>query len=308
MEQYNFKNKENSTIIYYKWGNNTKPKAIIQLAHGMSEWAGRYDYFANKLVEEGYLVYGNDHCGHGKSSENIDKLGYLNGNDKFYTMVEDIKHLNDIIKNENKDIPIILFGHSMGSFLSQRYLEEYGDTIDGLILSGSNGKPKFFTKIGLLVCKLEILLKGTGNRSKLMDKLSFGGFNSSVKNPQTDFDWLCSEKAEVDKYIKDEFCGFIYPTEFYQDLINGLWDIHKEENLNKIKKIDIPIYILAGDRDPVGYFGKGILNLYNTYKKLGVKDLNYKLYKEGRHEMLNEINKDVVIKEIVYWINSHNFC
>ncbi|WP_066894309.1 alpha/beta fold hydrolase [Clostridium nigeriense] len=308
MEQYNFKNKENSTIIYYKWGNNTKPKAIIQLAHGMSEWAGRYDYFANKLVEEGYLVYGNDHCGHGKSSENIDKLGYLNGNDKFYTMVEDIKHLNDIIKNENKDIPIILFGHSMGSFLSQRYLEEYGDTIDGLILSGSNGKPKFFTKIGLLVCKLEILLKGTGNRSKLMDKLSFGGFNSSVKNPQTDFDWLCSEKAEVDKYIKDEFCGFIYPTEFYQDLINGLWDIHKEENLNKIKKIDIPIYILAGDRDPVGYFGKGILNLYNTYKKLGVKDLNYKLYKEGRHEMLNEINKDVVIKEIVYWINSHKFC
>lgn len=308
MEQYNFKNKENSTIIYYKWGNNTKPKAIIQLAHGMSEWAARYDYFANKLVEEGYLVYGNDHCGHGKSSENIDKLGYLNGNDKFYTMVEDIKHLNDIIKNENKDIPIILFGHSMGSFLSQRYLEEYGDTIDGLILSGSNGKPKFFTKIGLLVCKLEILLKGTGNRSKLMDKLSFGGFNSSVKNPQTDFDWLCSEKAEVDKYIKDEFCGFIYPTEFYQDLINGLWDIHKEENLNKIKKIDIPIYILAGDRDPVGYFGKGILNLYNTYKKLGVKDLNYKLYKEGRHEMLNEINKDVVIKEIVYWINSHKFC
>ena len=308
MEEYNFKNKELSTITYYKWGNNTKPKAIIQLAHGMSEWAGRYDYFANKLVEEGYLVYGNDHCGHGKSSENIDKLGYLNGNDKFYTMVEDIKHLNDIIKNENKDIPIILFGHSMGSFLSQRYLEEYGDTIDGLILSGSNGKPKFFTKIGLLVCKLEILLNGTGNRSKLMDKLSFGGFNSSVKNPKTDFDWLCSEKAEVDKYIKDEFCGFIYPTEFYQDLINGLWDIHKEENLNKIKKIDIPIYILAGDRDPVGYFGKGILNLYNTYKKLGVKDLNYKLYKEGRHEMLNEINKDVVIKEIVYWINSHNFC
>lgn len=307
MEQYNFKNKENSTIIYYKWGNNTKPKAIIQLAHGMSEWVGRYDYFANKLVEEGYLVYGNDHCGHGKSSENIDKLGYLNGNDKFYTMVEDIKHLNDIIKNENKDIPIILFGHSMGSFLSQRYLEEYGDTIDGLILSGSNGKPKFFTKIGLLVCKLEILLKGTGNRSKLMDKLSFGGFNSSVKNPQTGFDWLCSEKAEVDKYIKDEFCGFIYPTEFYQDLINGLWDIHKEENLNKIKKLDIPIYIFAGDRDPVGYFGKGILNLYNTYKKLGIKDLNYKLYKEGRHEMLNEINKDVVIKEIVYWIDSHNF-
>lgn len=307
MEKYNFKNKENSTIVYYKWGSHEKPKAIIQLVHGMSEWVGRYDYFANKLVEEGYLVYGNDHYGHGESSENNEKLGYLTGENRFYTMVEDIKALNDIIKNENKDIPVILFGHSMGSFLSQRYLEEYGESIDGLILSGSNGKPKYFTKMGLLVCKLEMIFKGKGNRSKLMDKLSFGDFNSSIKNPNTNFDWLSRDSKEVEKYIEEDYCGFIYPTEFYYDLIKGIWDIHKEENLNKIKKLDIPIYIFAGDKDPVGYFGKGIINLYQTYKTIGVKDLNYKLFEDGRHEMLNEINKDDVINEVIIWLNNHKF-
>lgn len=307
MDKYIFKNSEGSNITYYKWGSYENPKGVIQLVHGMSEWMGRYDYFAKKLVEEGYLVYGHDHCGHGKSSENNDKLGYIGNKNGFYLMLEDIKEVNDIIRKENKNVPIILFGHSMGSFLSQRYLEEYGETIDGLILSGTNGKPKDFTKLGLLVCKMEMLAKGKGNRSKLMDKLSFGGFNSSVKNPKTDFDWLCSEENEVNKYIEDEFSGFIYPTEFYFDLINGLWDIHKKENLNKIKKFNIPIYIFAGDRDPVGYMGKGIINLYNTYKKIGVRDLNYKLYKDGRHEMLNEVNKDDVILDIISWINKHDF-
>ncbi|MDU5107169.1 alpha/beta fold hydrolase [Clostridium sp.] len=307
MDKYIFKNSEGIAISYYKWGSSKNPKGVIQLVHGMSEWIGRYDYFAKKLVDEGYLVYGHDHCGHGYSSESADRLGYISNKNSFYLMLEDIKKVNSIIRKENKDAPIILFGHSMGSFLSQRYLEEYGETIDGLILSGTNGKPKSFTKLGLLVCKTEMLIKGKGNRSNLMDKLSFGGFNSSVKNPKTDFDWLCNDEKEVDKYIKDELSGFIYPTEFYFDLINGLWDIHKEENLNKIKKLNIPIYIFAGDRDPVGYMGKGIINLYNTYKNIGVMDLSYKLYKDGRHEMLNEVNKDEVIQDTISWINKHKF-
>ncbi len=304
MDKCIFKNSEGISISYYKWGSSKKPKGVVQLVHGMSEWIGRYNYFAEKLVKAGYLVYGHDHCGHGYSSESTDRLGYISNNG-FYLMLEDIRELNSIIRKENKDVPVILFGHSMGSFLSQRYLEEYGETIDGLILSGTNGKPKYFTKLGLIVCKVEMLIKGKGHRSKLMDKLSFGGFNNSVKNPKTDFDWLCSNEEEVDKYIKDRFSGFVYPTEFYYYLINGLWDIHKEENLNKIKKLNIPIYIFAGDRDPVGYMGKGILNLYNTYSNIGVKDLSYKLYKTGRHEMLNEVNKDEVIEDTISWINKH---
>ena len=147
-----------------------------------------------------------------------------------------------------------------------------------------------------------MFIKGNNKRSGLMDKLSFGGFNKSVKNLRTSFDWLCSDENEVDKYINDEYCGFIYPTPFYYDLINGLWDIHKNENLEKVKALDIPIYIFAGDRDPVGYFGEGIINLYESYKKIGVKDISYKLYKDGRHEMLNEANKDEVINDIIKWL------
>ncbi|MDV4152320.1 alpha/beta fold hydrolase [Clostridium sp. AL.422] len=307
MDKYIFTNSEGSNISYLKWGSNKKPKGIIQLVHGMSEYIQRYDYFAQKLVADGYLVYGHNHCGHGDSSESIDKLGDIEGENKFYTMLEDIKVLNSIIKKENEGMPIILFGHSMGSFLSQRYIQEYGETIDGLILSGSNGKPKLFTKAGVLVCKFEMMLKGKGNRSKLMDKLSFGGFNSSVKSPNTDFDWLCSDDKEVNKYIEDDFCGFIYTTEFYLDLINGLWDIYKQENLDKIKKFNIPIFIFSGDRDPVGYMGKGIIDLYNTYNRIGVKEVNYKLYKGYRHEMLNEFNKDEVISDIISWVNKCDF-
>ncbi|MDI9216387.1 alpha/beta hydrolase [Clostridium tertium] len=303
MDNFVFKNKEGMDISCYKWSDNSsKPKAVIQIVHGMSEWAGRYDYFANRLVKEGYVVYAHDHSGHGKSAKSLSELGFISKENRFYSMIDDIKILNDIIKNENKEIPLILFGHSMGSFLSQRYIQMYGDTIDAIILSGSNGKPKIFTKLGLAVSKMEMLIKGNDKRSRLMDRLSFGGFNKSVKNPRTNFDWLCSDENEVDKYINDKYCGFIYPTPFYYDLINGLWDIHKNENIEKVKDLDIPIYIFAGDRDPVGYFGKGIINLYEVYKNIGVKDISYKLYKDGRHEMLNEVNKDEVISDIIKWI------
>ncbi|EOR26103.1 MULTISPECIES: alpha/beta hydrolase [Clostridium] len=303
MENFIFKNKNGIDISCYRWSNKSEnTKGIIQIVHGMSEWAGRYEYFANKLTQEGYTVYAHDHSGHGKSVKNLDKLGFINKENRFYSMLDDIRMLNEIIKKENKELPVILFGHSMGSFLSQRYIQIYGDTIDGVILSGSNGKPKVFTKAGLIVSKIEMLISGNYKRSKFMDKLSFGSFNNSVKNPKTNFDWLSSDEKEVDKYIKDKYCGFIYPTPFYYDLIRGLWDIHKDESLEKIKNLNIPIYIFSGDKDPVGYFGDGVINLYEQYKELGVKDISYKLYKDGRHEMLNEVNKNEVIEDIIIWI------
>lgn len=303
MENFIFKNKNGIDISCYRWSNKSEnTKGIIQIVHGMSEWAGRYDYLADKLTQEGYIVYAHDHSGHGKSVKNLDKLGFISKENRFYSMLDDIKMLNGIIKKENKELPVILFGHSMGSFLSQRYIQIYGDTIDAVILSGSNGKPKSFTKAGLVVSKIEMLIKGNDKRSRIMDKLSFGNFNNSFKNPKTNFDWLSSDEKEVDKYIKDEYCGFIYPTPFYYDLIRGLWDIHKDENLKKVKNLNIPIYIFSGDKDPVGYFGNGVINLYNQYKELGAKDISYKLYKNGRHEMLNEVNKNEVIEDIIIWI------
>ena len=305
MEKLHFIDEEGKKIVYYKWKCEDKDeKGIVQIAHGMTETALRYDYFAKKLNEAGFTVYANDHRGHGETAQTKEELGYIADEDGFTWMVKDLKELNDIIRKENANKKVILLGHSMGSFLSQRYAELYGDSIDLLILSGTNGQPKRITKIGQYIAKKEMKLHGRKNVSKLMDKLSFGDFNSKFEPTRTDYDWLCSVEEEVDKYINDEKCGFICTSSFYYDLIKGLWTIHEEKNLNNIPK-ELPIYIFAGDRDPVGYEGEGIVNLYNCYKDLGIKEVEYKLYKDGRHEMLNEVNKDTVISDILKWINKY---
>ena len=302
MKNFSFVDRYGKEIKYYKWSEVENPKGIVQIVHGMTEYALRYDYFAKKLCENGYIVYAHDQRGHGETSPKDEEKGYIADDEGFDILVENVKELTDVAKKENSNLPIILFGHSMGSFVSQRYIELYGNGIDGVILSGTNGKPDRITKLGILISKIEIMLKGRKAKSKLMDKLSFGDFNSNFKPTRTDYDWLCSVNEEVDKYIESPVCGFICSTSFYYDLIRGLWKINKKENLQQVPK-DLSIFIFAGDKDPVGKFGKGIIRLYESYKGLGITDLKYKLYKNGRHEMLNEKNKDEVIEDLLEWIN-----
>lgn len=304
-DNFNFKDSEGKNLNVYKWyGNNETPKGIIQIAHGMAETALRYDYFCEEMVKSGYLVYAHDHRGHGLTSENKEGLGYIADDDGFNWMVRDVHEINNFIRKENPKLPIILFGHSMGSFISQKFAETYGDEIDGLILSGTNGKPMALAGVGIFISGLEIKLHGRKHISKRMDKLSFGNFNSKFKPNRTEFDWLCSVNEEVDKYIEDPFCGFVCTSSFYYDLLKGLKSIHEPQNLNNIPK-KLPIFIFAGDKDPVGNCGKGIINLYEIYKTLNIKNVEYKLYEDGRHEMLNEKNKDEVIYDVKVWIDKN---
>lgn len=302
MERFSFIDKDAKEIKCYKWEAKGEAKGIIQISHGMTEYACRYDYFANKLTEHGFIVYAHDHRGHGETSKHDEERGYIADSEGFDMLVENVKELTDIIKKENNGLPLILFGHSMGSFVSQRYIELYGKELDGVILSGTNGRPDNITKLGILISKAEMIIRGRKAKSKLMDKLSFGDFNKNFKPNRTNYDWLCSVDEEVDKYIESDYCGFICTTSYYYDLIRGLWKINRKENLELIPK-DLPVLIFAGDKDPVGDFGKGIKRLYECYKELGIYDLKYKLYKDGRHEMLNESNKDEVILDILHWSN-----
>jgi alpha-beta hydrolase superfamily lysophospholipase len=304
-ESFTFKDNGELEIFVYKWlpDENVQVKGIVQVAHGMAETAARYEGLASVLTNNGFIVYANDHRGHGKTAGEVSKLGDL-GEDGFNSMVENMKGLNDMIKKENLDLPIFLLGHSMGSFLTQRYICLYGQGLKGAILSGSCGKQGIIIDIARLIAKGEIKKIGRASKSNKLDKLSFGSYNNSFKPNRTAFDWLSSDNKEVDKYIDDPFCGTVFTAGFFYDFLGGLKSIADHMEIKNLPK-DLPIYIFSGDKDPVGKNGKGVLKLVKTYKEHGIVDLTHKLYKDGRHEMLNEINKEEVTFDVLKWLNAH---
>lgn len=301
---FTFKGEEGLDIYTYKWEdeNIKKPKAVIQIAHGMAETAQRYETFAKVLTKNGYIVYINDHRGHGKTAKIIENVGHLAEKEGFRCLVEDMYTLTNIIKKENEDLPIYLFGHSMGSFASQRYIMDYSNNLSGLILCGSNGKQGIILNLAHLIINREIKKYGRRSKSNKINNLIFGG-EIIRRNEKTKFDWLSRDKEQVEKYINDPFCGVVCSCGFFYDLVQGLKEIEDKENLKKVP-LDIPIYIISGDKDPIGKNGKGILRLRDRYIKLGVKDVTCKLYKDGRHELLNEINREEVFEDIICWLNN----
>lgn len=293
---FTFKGEEGLDIYTYKWEdeNIKKPKAVIQIAHGMAETAQRYETFAKVLTKNGYIVYINDHRGHGKTAKIIENVGHLAEKEGFRCLVEDMYTLTNIIKKENEDLPIYLFGHSMGSFASQRYIMDYSNNLSGLILCGSNGKQGIILNLAHLIINHEIKKYGRRFKSNKINNLIFGG-EIIRRNEKTKFDWLSRDKEQVEKYINDPFCGVVCSCGFFYDLVQGLKEIEDKENLKKVP-LDIPIYIISGDKDPIGKNGNGVLRLRDRYIKLGVKDVTCKLYKDGRHELLNEINREEVFE------------
>ncbi|HFL2525931.1 TPA: lysophospholipase [Clostridioides difficile] len=301
---FTFKGEEGLDIYTYKWEdeNIKKPKAVIQIAHGMAETAQRYETFAKVLTKNGYIVYINDHRGHGKTAKIIENVGHLAEKEGFRCLVEDMYTLTNIIKKENEDLPIYLFGHSMGSFASQRYIMDYSNNLSGLILCGSNGKQGIILNLAHLIINHEIKKYGRRFKSNKINNLIFGG-EIIRRNEKTKFDWLSRDKEQVEKYINDPFCGVVCSCGFFYDLVQGLKEIEDKENLKKVP-LDIPIYIISGDKDTIGKNGKGVLRLRDRYIKLGVKDVTCKLYKDGRHELLNEINREEVFEDIICWLNN----
>ncbi|GIM28809.1 alpha/beta hydrolase [Clostridium polyendosporum] len=304
ISNFKFKDSQGICINTYKWepDSSKKIKGIVQISHGMTEKAIRFSNFAEKLAGEGYIVYANDHRGHGLTAASKEDLGYIEDDDGFNCMIRDMHELTEIIKHQHEGMPIILFGHSMGAFLSQGYAQVCGDDIDALVLSGTTGNPPILTRLGILVAKYEVISKGRRNRSKLIKKLSFESYNNKFKPTRTSADWLSTVREEVDKFIEDDYCGFTCTSSFYYDFLRGLINIYKKKNLEKLPK-EMPVLVFGGDRDAFGGFGKGIKDLYKIFKTYGLIDVQFKLYKNGRHEMLHEYNKDEVIDDILSWLD-----
>ena len=272
-------------------------KACVQIAHGIAEHAERYDEFASFLADNGIAVYTNDHMGHGKSINENWPLSYFGEDHGWENTVSNMRKLREIIINKHGSLPVYLFGHSMGSFLARTYIIDYPNDFAGVILSGTGQQPIALVKSGKLMAKLEIKKHGSAYQSPLLNMLAFGSYNKAYKNPRTAYDWLSRDSVCVDKYINDPLCGFLPSAGLFYQMMRGIDYITDAKNLKKMN-MDTPVYFMSGDADPVGENGKGVKRAYASFVGAGMKDVSIRLYKEGRHEMLNEINKADVFDEI----------
>lgn len=287
----------------YQWLPAGDTKAVIQIAHGMAEHAARYAPLAAYLNAEGFAVYANDHRGHGRSIVSGQQLGHMADEDSWNKAVDDLDLLNAEIRKRHANTPIILLGHSMGSFLTQSYLRKYGDNITAAALSASNGPPGALGKIAQLIIRLEKLRLGKKGHSALMAAMTFKAFNKAFKPNRTEFDWLSRDQGEVDKYIADPLCGYECSVASWQGMLDALTIIASDEALEEMDKTKA-IYVISGTADPVGENSKGVQRLLAAYQKHGFEKITQKFYLEARHELFNETNRDEVTNDFIAWIKT----
>ncbi|MGA3308811.1 MAG: alpha/beta hydrolase [Xanthobacteraceae bacterium] len=287
------------SLFVYRWLPDAPPKAVVQIAHGLAEHAARYARLAEALTRAGYAVYANDHRGHGRTARTPAQLGLFAERDGWTKCVDDLWLLNRRIAADHPGLPIVLLGHSLGSFMTQDFICEHGEALAAAVLSASNGKPPPIAPIGLLLARLERLRLGPRGHSPLMQALFFGAFNKPFAPARTPFDWLSRDTAEVDKYIADPLCGFESAAQLYIDVLQGLRETAKPSRQARIPKT-LPIYIFNGSRDPVS---DNIEQLLDAYRAAGLKQVVHKVYADGRHESLNETNRDVVTRDLIAWLD-----
>lgn len=304
MKTEKFKSFDGTVLQCYVWDNVKNAKGVVQISHGMAEHARRYDNFAQFLNANGYIVFADDHRAHGMTcskQSKVMKYGYQKGNIYFDTVQDEVaitKYLKDKYGK-----PVIYLGHSYGSMVGQRYIQEDSERA-GAILSGSACMKGGLLNTGAAIANLQYKLLGGDKVANLLNTMSFGSYNKPYKKEKEkgDFGWLSRDPEQVKKYILDEQCGYVMSIAFFKYFLNGLKESYLDENLKKID-LNKPLAIFSGAEDPVGGNGKLISKLNDQYKALGVKDLTFKLYEGARHEIINEINNQEVYADILARIN-----
>ena len=300
---FTFTDPDGFDIFVYKWSPEpgTEPRAVVQVAHGAAEHALRYERFARFLNQHGFVVYADDHRGHWKSAEELGNAGIC-GRDGWTGMLEDEKQLSDIIKKEYPDLPFFFFGHSMGSMLAQGYAQRWGDQVDGVILSGTMGSLGDDMPGMVAMAQSLVDQHGAYAPSELVGQM-FASFNQPFEPGETGLEWLSSDPEEVRKYVDDPWCGFPFSNDMVLELFKGGIETWKPENEARIPK-DLPMLVFSGALDPVGGNTLGVKALVERYRANGVEDISLKFYEGGRHEMLNETNRDQVHQDVLEWLEA----
>lgn len=285
-------------VHYQYWAPTASPRALVQIVHGAAEHGERYDRFAGFLVDNGYAVYATDHRGHGRTRLRSGALGDA-GPDAWNRMVTDEIQLSRLIGQDHPGKPLILFGHSLGSFIAQDYITRQGGQLDGLVLSGTAYGPPPPQEL-LDVLEAAVAQAPLADSAVWADH--FAGFNKPFSE-QPGFDWLSRDKAEVQKYLDDPLCGFAFSNELVRDFFKGMADLRDPAREAAIPR-DLPILVIQGEMDPVGGNLKETQALLDRFRELGVEKVQHRFYPGARHEMLNETNRDEVQGDVLDWLNA----
>ncbi|WP_095145293.1 MULTISPECIES: alpha/beta hydrolase [unclassified Pseudomonas] len=290
---------DHSQLFVNQWLPESPLNAVILLSHGMAEHSARYERLAQVLCNQGYGVYALDQRGHGKTAEN-GVLGHYADKDGWRKVVGDLASLNQHIGQQHPGTPIVLLGHSMGSYIAQAYLLHHSASLYGAVLSGSNFQPVALYRMARLIARLERWRQGATGRSALIEWLSFGSFNKAFKPNRTPFDWLSRDPAEVDKYVNDPLCGYRCTNQLWIDMLGGLQQISKASNLAQIDP-GLPLLVIGGECDPVSE-GKRLKALADALRQAGNQCLQLTIYPQARHELFNESNRDEVTADLLTWL------
>lgn len=276
-------------------------KGVLQIIHGMAEYAARYAPFAEAMTKYGFLVCAEDHLGHGESVQTEDDLGYFNDAHDWSVVIADIRTLTETVKKEVGDKPYFVLGHSMGSFFCRKYISLYGKDFSGAVIMGSGFKSKLTLNTALTMVRLNALFCGWRNRSQWIKNLAFGSYNKKFKGKGND--WLSENPDNVIAYDNDRLCGVDFTNNGYYILFSIIRQACSGKTIDAVPK-DLPVYFVAGADDPVGDYGKGVVKAYRKFVKAGVKDVSIKLYEHSRHEILNDHCKDEVTQDIAAFLKN----
>ncbi|MBQ3483284.1 MAG: lysophospholipase [Clostridia bacterium] len=281
----------------YIWKpQDVTPRGIVQLSHGMCEYVQRYDAVARAFCAAGFVFCGNDHLGHGQTAPDAEALGYTAPRGGADFLVEDLHTMSRLVKNEYPELPLVLYGHSMGSFAARMYLTRYGEELAGALISGTAG-PEAPAGLAKHLAHMIAKTRGAHHRSTFLSSLAFGSYNRRFREEDHPHSWLSRSRAEQEKYKNDPYCTFTFTAAGFDTLFTLLETVSKKDWAANVPK-KLPILLFSGDMDPVGNYGKGVQKIYDRLVAAGCC-VRLKLYEGGRHEMHNETNRDEVLSDII---------